>query len=151
MELMMASADCAMIRHTMLTSTRVCARSVGRMKRRPIRISIPQGSSRASGKATASGSTPTAMRPPSSGGSGNKLNTARTNIDDQCVFEILCDPWRCRFWQVIDQVKSECGENGERNVHGRSSRKGVMLLSYLVLEAIARREKPIVNQPVERA
>src|SRR5215831_6392475 len=29
--------------------------------------------------------------------------------------------------------------------------QGVMLLSYLVLEAIARREKPIVNQPVECA
>ena len=32
-----------------------------------------------------------------------------------------------------------------------SDQQGVMLLSYLVLEAIARREKPIVNQPVERA
>ena len=29
--------------------------------------------------------------------------------------------------------------------------QGVMLLSYLVLEAIARREKSIVNQPVECA
>ena len=29
--------------------------------------------------------------------------------------------------------------------------QGVMLLSYLVLEAIARREKPIANQPIERA
>src|SRR5262249_576765 len=47
---------------------------------------------------------------------------SQDNIDDQCVFEILCDPWRCRFWQVIDEVKSECSENGERNVHGRSSR-----------------------------
>src|SRR5215468_2477385 len=32
-----------------------------------------------------------------------------------------------------------------------SDQQRVMLLSYLVPEAIARREKPIVNQPVERA
>src|SRR6516165_2454534 len=44
------------------------------------------------------------------------------DIDDQCVLEILCDPWCRRFWQVIDKVKGERGENGERNVHGRPSR-----------------------------
>ena len=26
------------------------------------------------------------------------------------------------FLAVIDEVKGECGENGERNIHGRPSR-----------------------------
>ena len=53
---------------------------------------------------------------------GQQVKHRQDNIDDQCVLEILCDPWCCRFWQVIDEVKGECGENGERNVHGRPSR-----------------------------
>jgi hypothetical protein len=44
------------------------------------------------------------------------------NIDDLSVLEILCDPWCCRSWQVIDEVKGERGENRKRNVHGRPSR-----------------------------
>ena len=52
-----------------------------------MRISIPYGSSRASGEARASGSTPTAMRPPSSGGIGNMLKTANTTLMISAFFK----------------------------------------------------------------
>ena len=57
---------------TMLRSAPNCAPAIGRMKRRPMRTSI-RGSNCASRVASTSGSTPTAMRPPSSGGTGNIL------------------------------------------------------------------------------
>jgi len=56
-----APVELAITRETMLRSTPNCVPSIGRMKRRPMRISIPYGSSRERGEAKASGSTPTAM------------------------------------------------------------------------------------------
>ena len=62
------------------------------------------------------------MRPPSSGGRGNKLNTASTTLMISAFLRILCDPWCCCSRQVIDEVEGERGENSEHNVHGRPGR-----------------------------
>ena len=56
---MMESVAFAITCEAMLRSTPNCAPNIGRMKRRPIRISIPYGSSRARGEARTFGSTPT--------------------------------------------------------------------------------------------
>jgi hypothetical protein len=53
---------------------------IGSTMRRPSRITMPYGSSRATGAAIALGRTPTKMRPPSRGGSGMRLNTANTTL-----------------------------------------------------------------------
>ena len=72
---------------TMLRSAPNCAPSIGRMKRRLMRISIPYGSNWESRAAKASGSTPTAMRPPSRGGIGNMLKTANTTLMISAFFK----------------------------------------------------------------
>jgi hypothetical protein len=51
-----------------------------------VRKILAAGSSRLSGRANTVGSTPTAMRPPSRGGSGNKLNTASTTLMTSAFF-----------------------------------------------------------------
>src|SRR5947208_9028733 len=55
---------------------------------RPIRIASPHGSSRATDAAAAFGRIPTKMRPPSRGGSGNKLNTANTTLIINAFFKL---------------------------------------------------------------
>src|SRR5215813_15040891 len=95
---MMASAECAMNRKTMLTSTPVCAPSIGVWEHPDRNASAIKWRK------------------------WKQVEHGQHDIDDQCVLEILCDPWCRRFWQVIDKVKGERGENGERNVHGRPSR-----------------------------
>ena len=76
----MAFVEMAMARETTLRSIPSCVPSNGNTMSRPIKITIPYGSSRATGAAAALGRMPTKIRPPSRGGSGNKLNTARTTL-----------------------------------------------------------------------
>jgi len=66
-----------------------------------MRISIPYGSSRASGEASASG---------------------QHDIDDQRILQVLRNPFRRGNGQVPDEVEGEGGQNGERNVRGRPGR-----------------------------
>jgi len=53
-----------------------------------MRVSNPYGSSRATAAARVVGRIPTKMRPPSSGGSGNKLNTANTTLRINVFFKL---------------------------------------------------------------
>src|ERR1700761_6896404 len=57
-----------------------CAPSRGKMKSSPIRIGKPKGSRREREYPSGPGSALTAILPPSSGGSGNKLKIARTTL-----------------------------------------------------------------------
>src|SRR5690606_499456 len=66
-----------------------CAPMNGRRKMSARRISKPCRSSLASGNASASGRRPTATRPPSSGGSGIMLKTARTTLM-RIAFSMFC-------------------------------------------------------------
>src|SRR5262249_27349558 len=72
----MAPVEMARTRETTSRLIPSCATSNGNTISRPIRIASPYGSSRATDAAAAFGRIPTKMRPPSRGGSGNRLNTA---------------------------------------------------------------------------
>jgi hypothetical protein len=74
--------------HTFIPPGLSVAPSNGNTISRPIRIASPYGSSRATDAAAAFGRIPTKMRPPSRGGSGNKLNTASTTLIINAFFKL---------------------------------------------------------------
>ena len=63
---------------------------------------------------------PTKIRPPSSGGNGNKLNTAKHHVKNDRVSQVIRQPLSAGAWKIVDNMKCQSCDNRERNVHGRS-------------------------------
>jgi hypothetical protein len=82
------SAEEASTCEAALRSSPSCAPSSGSTMNSPITITLPYGSSLATGIASPRGRMPTRMRPPSSGGSGNKLNMASTTLMINAFFRL---------------------------------------------------------------
>ena len=58
------------------------------------------------------------MRPPSRGGSGNKLNTAKTTLRITPFFKFAASHCATVTGEIADEVEAQCGDHSENNVGG---------------------------------